>query len=194
MTIFVLYELIYSFICALIFVMIFYIQRVRDPIYYFSFGEIILGIRTSISYKALFLRFIIIFAFGFIISLIFSSIFITCFSAFLGSFLIVWPAILNPASTDFRLRKKRRLVFLAYVLFVFSSTFICYLAFVLLLFIKPSIPIYFSAFHIKNRLILFVGDYFLIAVILVVLKSIARILDREIKLQDKENDELEEIE
>lgn len=191
MVTFSLYELLFCFICAIVFVLIFYVQRVRDPIYYFSFGEIILGIRTTISYKALFLRFIIIFAFGFIISIVFSSMFITCFSGFLGSFLIIWPAVLNPASTDFRLQKKRQFLFLAYVLFVFLCTLIGYLAFIFLSFIKPSILLYFSAFHLKNRVILFVGDFIAAVFILVVIKSIAKILDKEIKLRDETKNDFE---
>ena len=193
MTSFSIYELIYSFICGIIFVMIFYVQRVKDPIYYFSFGEIILGIRTSISYMALFLRFLIIFVFGFIVSLVFSSIFITCFSAFLGSFLIIWPALLNPESTDFRLRKKRGLILLAYVLFVFLSILISYLSSIFMSFIRPSILTYFSAFHIENRLTLLVGDFVVTTVFIVVFKSIAKILNREIKLQNKEDNDCKTV-
>ena len=90
------FHIVMSFFFGVIFFIVFYIQKLKDPVYYFSFGELIYGIKTSIRFKAFLLRFAIIFIYGFLVSLIFSNVSITILSSFWGSFMIIWPGILNP--------------------------------------------------------------------------------------------------
>lgn len=194
---FSLCELIVSFLFAFVFILIFYVQKVRYPTYYFSFGELIYGIKTSIKLKAFLIRFIIIFIFGFILSLLFSSLFITCFSAFLGSFLIVWPAILNPNMIDYRLSNKRKLVILFYVLFVFSSVCIAYCGFLVSLCIKPAALEYFGYISGNGRSVILIGNIvvplIISSILLKLMKSMLGIFDKEIKLSGShaEKDEKE---
>ena len=178
-----------SFFFGVIFFIVFYIQKLKAPVYYFSFGELIYGIKTSIRLKAFLLRFTIIFIYGFLVSLIFSNVSITILSSFWGSFMIIWPGILNPYKVDSRLKDKTKLVILFYMLFIMSSALISFLGFLTFSYIRPLAKEYADSFFVKNRFVLLLGDFIFSAVVMWIIKLLLRLFDKEIKLMSHWKDE-----
>ena len=87
-------ELLYIFLIAIAFVLLFRFQKSFFKKYYFS--NIELAFENKVSYRMFLARYIFIFLFGLLSYWIFGSIDIILIGSFLGSFLVVWPALLSP--------------------------------------------------------------------------------------------------
>lgn len=176
---FSLFNLTMSVLFGFVFFLIFYIHRIIGKRYYFGFGELIYGFRTSISIMAFILRAFLILVFGFLITWIFSNPFVPCFSAFLGSLLIVWPAIINPYGTEFGYTKKKVLVVITYICFIIASVGISWLGFMIFTYVKPVVWDEVKNIFGGNRWIAFLIG----GIISIVLESFIKVV---LKLVNKE--------
>lgn len=192
-SLFSIFDVLIAVLFAFIFVVVFRIQKLRYPVYYFGFGELVYGFKTSISLIAFLLKFLIILIFGFVVSLAFSSLFVTIFSASFGAFLIVWPAILNPSIVDSRLEEKRKLAFLFYVVFVIASGLIALFGYLVASFIRPTILEYGKSFLRNNRIVFLVIDTVIVALVLWLGKRLLKLADRRIKLHQAEIERLQGV-
>jgi hypothetical protein len=161
-------------IFGFVFFLIFYIHRIIGRRYYFGFGELIYGYRTSISIMAFVFRAFLILVFGFVVAWIFSNPFVPCFSAFFGALLVIWPAILNPYETEFGYTKKKVLVVIAYIGFIIASVTIAWLGFMIFAYVKPAVWDALKDIFGESKWIVFLIG----AILSIVLESFIRVVFR----------------
>ncbi|WP_214764600.1 hypothetical protein [Exiguobacterium sp. s141] len=126
------------FFIAIGFVLIFRLQRYLFPRKYYELSRRVFG--RGITLRMRIIRTILIFAYSILTLYVFKDDTLTVLTISLGSFLIVWPALLNPYQFDLNemggygeytihINKKGKLfLYTSYSLFVLSSGVLAYLA------------------------------------------------------------------
>lgn len=183
-----LIEFIKIFVISFLFFGMFFIQKYSGNVYYFGFGEIVYGFRTSLKPLAVILKFLMIICFTFIIQFFFRNELQILLGVFLGSFLIVWPAILNPEHIDYRLRNRRKVVYLIYFCFIIASIYAGYWGIKLNSILTPIIKGYFKQLFTVNRIVPFIIDGVLFSGLVVFFTKLNSILNKEIKTRYDEYD------
>lgn len=119
------------FFVAILFVITFSIQRNFFPKNYFANSQIVLD--NLVTYRMLSIRYISIFFFGLVTYFIINKISIVVLGTFLGSFLIIWPAILSPSEAymGYVKQKDKIFIYLIHFLFVITSIVVVYFSAVL---------------------------------------------------------------
>lgn len=116
-------DLIFSFILGLLFIGMFLAQKKFFPSKYFSLTEVIL--ETKVTYMMILVRTGMIFVYGLVCYKISSSAEVVLLGGVIGSFLIIWPAILNPSNIYIHPRKKLEWVLVIGALLIFPiATFL----------------------------------------------------------------------
>ncbi|MBA1335661.1 MAG: hypothetical protein HPY66_1287 [Firmicutes bacterium] len=187
-------ELLISFFLAFAYVLMFYLQRIRDNVYYFGFGEVIYGLKTSIKPLAFFIKAFYIYTFAFFSYLFFRTEKVVILGVVLGSFLIVWPAILNPKFVDYRLADKRKTILLSYLLFVLLSAVVADFGVTSLILIKPMLQEYLNIWHDPFRLFVFLMDGIFFTVISCAFIKILKVLNREVRLKTAVTSDIQDYE
>lgn len=133
-----LIDLTFMFLIAIGFVLMFRIQRNLFPKKYYELSRRVFG--RGITRRMRIIRTILIFAYSILTFYVIKDDTLTILTISLGSFLIVWPAILNPYLFDLNemggygeytvyINKKGKVVlYMAYSLFVLSSGALAYIA------------------------------------------------------------------
>lgn len=126
-------ELVFIFLVAILFVILFKIQKYIFSPNYFSSARFILD--KNVTYRMLGLRYILILLFSLTSNLIFKDRSIVIIGVLLGSFLIVWPTLLAPSEAYFKIgyiqpRDKLMIYFLNFI-FVISSTLVAHFSTIL---------------------------------------------------------------
>jgi hypothetical protein len=155
---FTLGDLVAGFTLALLFVLMFRLQRAAWPEYYFAFGELIYGLRGSIAPLAFLLRTGFVFAFCLLSFAILRSGFPVYYGVSIGSFLIVWPAIVMPIQVEPLLYHRRKWLLLVYFLFVVFSIAIARIAQLVWSAVAPLLPVYVATWKDPTRIVMFLGD------------------------------------
>jgi hypothetical protein len=121
-------DLIIAFIISLCFIGLFKVQKKFSPTNYFASSQLIVG--SSISWRMVLLRFILVFIFGLLSYLIVRNETIILLGVLLGSFLIIWPTILSPFESYASIVKKLDviIIYLSNFLFVITSVIIVYVS------------------------------------------------------------------
>jgi hypothetical protein len=174
--VFTIIDLLVIVLISFIYVATFRIQKIISPSDYFGFQEIVYGVRKSIRPISIVIKFAVI--------LFYSSL---CFMAIkngpniivgvtLGSFLIVWPNIMNPYNLDPKLVRKKMILYIWYIIFIISSGFIAHLGVLIILLLKNFISS--NSINIM-RLIL---ESIIVAVLGWLLKYISKYLNKEISI------------
>lgn len=121
-----------SLICfvAILFVLLFKIQKNVYPQNYFSNSQFILS--KDVSYKMLVIRYIFILLFSLIVYFVLNSRTIVVIGTLLGSFLIIWPTLIAPSEAYLDIgyikSKDKVVIYLLHFIFVISSTLVAYFA------------------------------------------------------------------
>lgn len=175
------------------FVGMFAIQRAMFPGSYFGSGEIILGLRTNMKPIALVVRVLMIVGFSILAYSLSGTHFPVYYGASLGSFLIIWPAIIAPdAVTEPRLAHKRWLLYTIYVAFIVSTIAFTRLGIMLQPLLHSWSSSYVKACHEPGWLIRFVGDTLVSSAALAFLALVMRKAGKEIEWADKETSETDQ--
>lgn len=125
------------FIIAIAFVLIFKGIRKLSPKKYFELSRLVFG--NGVTLRMRIIRSIVIFTYSYIAYILLDNKEATVFSILLGSFLIVWPVILNPSQFDLnetgwykkpvRVKNKGKIyLYLSYVFFVLYAVSLSLLA------------------------------------------------------------------
>lgn len=182
-------QLILSFVWALGLVLVFFFQRTKDIRYYFSFGELIYGLRTSIRPLSFVIRLLLLLLYASVISAVHNDVLISQLAMALGGFLIVWPGFLHSDIHDPRFSDRRPLVYGLYVFFVV----LCWLAgksgYTIYSIASPLLQGYFQ--ELPGRLTTFLLDGILFSVVGAVLYWLFRVSNKvvEIKVREQFGDE-----
>ena len=176
-----IYGFVKIFLISMLFFGMFFIQRYSGNVYYFGFGEIVYGFKTSIKPIAVIVKFLMIICFTFIIQFLFQNELLVLSGVFLGSFLIVWPAILNPENIDYRLHNRRKIVYLLYFCFILASVYAGYWGIKLTSILTPIIKGYFKQLFTVNRIVPFLIDGIIFSGLVVLFNKFNSILNKEIK-------------
>lgn len=125
------FEVATIFFVAILFVITFSIQRNFFPKNYFANSQIVLD--NLVTYRMLSIRYISIFFFGLVSYFIVNKITVVVIGAFLGSFLIIWPAILSPSEAymGYVKPKDKVFIYLIHFLFVITSIIVVYFSAIL---------------------------------------------------------------
>lgn len=150
-------ELVFVFIIAILFVILFKIQKKIFPQNYFSSSQVILD--KNVTYKMLVVRYLLILFFSFAFNLIIENRSIIAIGVFLGSFLIIWPTLLNPSEPYWAIgyvkKKDILIIYFLHFLFVLSSVLTTYFGTILFPLVKD------LYFEYKSDLIYDLAKYFL---------------------------------
>lgn len=121
--VFTITDLMFSFILGLLFIGMFLAQKKFFPTKYFSLTEVIL--ETKVTYMMIIVRIGMIFVYGLVCYGISNSAEIVLLAGVMGSFLIIWPAILNPSNIYIQPRRKLEWILVVVVLLIFPiATFL----------------------------------------------------------------------
>lgn len=178
-----IFELILSIFFAFVFVGIFYLQRIKDPIYYFGFSEIVYGFKTSISISSFFVKALVIFVFSIVVYLLTNSLEVVNFSVFLGSLLLVWPVIINPEQIDYRIAERRKLLLFIYFVFILLSIIISRIGVLFVITIAPLFLEYVKEWDKPTRIFNFIFDGVIFSILTFVFIKLTRILNKEVSFQ-----------
>lgn len=174
-------EIFLIVIFGMLFVLLFYIQRYKYPIYYFNFGEIIYGIRTNIKPVAFIVRLLIILSYSFILSIFFKNCRVPVTATTFGAFLIVWPGFLHQDVIYSQVYRKRILLYFSYVIFILVALSGAFLGFQIFCLIEPLFKSYTVNILNIDRLFTLVVDGIIFFILVFVFRGIVKILDKEIK-------------
>ncbi|MCQ6521320.1 MULTISPECIES: hypothetical protein [Bacillus] len=120
---FTITDLIISFAFGLLFIGMFLAQKRFFPSKYFSLTEVIL--ETKVTYMMILVRIGMIFVYGLVGYLITESAEAVLLGGIIGSFLIIWPAILNPLNIYIQPNRKLEWVLIIGALLIFPiATFL----------------------------------------------------------------------
>lgn len=133
-------DLLCMFIISLLYVSLFKIQRALTPMKYFSNSEIVM--HESVSPMQILIRYVLIGIFSISLSFIFNiqeNIIIVGNS--LGSFLIIWPALLLPKLSyeTFISKENKLLIYFLHIIFIITTGLSTYFSFLLIpLFVRDT--------------------------------------------------------
>jgi len=131
-------DIVLCFILAVGFVIMLRLQRKFFPQKYYELSRRVFG--YGITHRMRIIRSLLIFSYGILTSVLLKDDLLTISTIFLGSFLVVWPVLLNPHQFDLnelgeyedlivRMNTKGRfLLYCSYILFIISSGILAYLA------------------------------------------------------------------
>lgn len=121
-------NLITAFIISLCFVGLFKFQKKISPTNYFASSQLIVG--SSVSWRMILLRYILVFFFGLLSYLVVRNEPTILLGVLLGSFLIIWPTLLSPSDSYINIIKKSDIliIYLSNFLFVITSVITVYVA------------------------------------------------------------------
>lgn len=121
-------ELVFIFLIAVSFIILFKIQKTIFSPSYFSSSQFILD--KNVTYKMLGLRYVLILLFSLASNFIFNDKAIVIIGVLLGSFLIIWPTLLAPSEAYWDIgyikTKDKLIIYFLHFIFVISSTLVAY--------------------------------------------------------------------
>jgi len=165
MTVVTSVDLVLGTLIGALFILAFRLQRIAWPGYYFAFGELIYGLRATITPMAVLMRTGIVFMFALLSFALLRRSFPVYFGIALGSFLIVWPAIVLPLQVEPVLYHRRKWLLLAYGLFVAYSVLTARVAELTYSALRPIVPMYIATWKDPARVLTFLGDSVLVLVL-----------------------------
>lgn len=180
---FSLLDMLWIFVFGIIFILIFYFQRLRYPSYYFEFGEIIYGFRTNIKLLSFLIRILVIVGYGFFLSMVCKNSKIPILAATFGAFLIVWPGFFHHDIIYYQIPRKHILLYTSYVVFILLSASGAYLGYLIYCFIGPLFGKYWHGIFHTNRFFTLILNGVVFMVFVGVLRRITTLLDKEIKFR-----------
>lgn len=185
-------ELVLGCLYAFGFVGMFALQRVISPCYYFGAGELVCGLRTNIRPLALVIRVALIVAFSVFAYSFSGSLFPVYYGVAMGSFLIVWPAVLEPDVVgEPRLAHRRVLLYTIYAVFIGSAVAFARVGVILQPVLGSWGASYYAAVREPGWLIRFVGDLLLGGVLVEVLRRLMQKANLEVEWAEKRDAEME---
>ena len=182
-------QLIFSFVWALGLALVFFFQRTKDIRYYFSFGELIYGLRTSIRPLSFVIRLFLLLLYASVISVVHSDVLISQLAMAFGGFLIVWPGFLHSDIHDPRFSDRRFLVYGSYIFFVAVCWFAGRSGYTIYSIVYPLLHGYFQ--ELPGRVATLALDWIIFSALAAALYKLIKIADKvvEIKVREQFGDE-----
>ena len=131
-------DLVYVVVVGIALILSFFVQKMLDPTNYFGIGELLYGSK-SLTPKALLIKMGYIFLVSIVFYVLGLNRNIIILGIGIGSFLLVWPAILYPETLEWWTsgpRRLRKFLYLFYFIFIVISIIMPFLAVLMVDFIK----------------------------------------------------------